>query len=110
MSVKKVAILVDDLALASPSQQIVDRFLIGYNRDGVFERPAVEKIAIWCRDSDDKIVEQRRREFPRSLVHSRDEAIANANAVVFIQNEGLSELIEHAPAGAPVFVYGLVAK
>jgi hypothetical protein len=110
MSVKKVAILVDDLALGSPSQQIVDRFLIGYNRDGVFERPAVEKIAIWCRDSDDKIVEQRRREFPRSFVRSRDEAIANANAVVFIQDEGLSDLIEHAPAGAPVFVYGLVAK
>jgi hypothetical protein len=110
MSVKKVAILVDDLALGSPSQQIVDRFLIGFTRDGVFGRPTFEKIAIWCRASDDKIIEQRRREFPRNFVGSRDEAIANANAVVFIQNEGLSELIEHAPAGAPVFVYGLVAN
>ena len=110
MSVKKVAILVDDLELGSPSQQIVDRFLIGYNRDGLFERPAIEKIAIWCRSADEKIAQQRRHEFPKNFVSSRDEATANANAVVFIQNEGLPDLIEHAPAGAPTFVYGLLAK
>jgi len=109
VSVKKVAILVDDLDLGSPSQQIVDRFLVGFNRDGAFGRPLFEKIVVWSRSADGQIIQQRRREFPTNFSNSHNEAIANADAVVFIRKEGLRELIEQVRTGTAVFVYGSVA-
>src|SRR2546422_1033212 len=36
---RKIAFLVEEFSLQTPAQQLLDRFLIGYPRDGKFHRP-----------------------------------------------------------------------
>jgi hypothetical protein len=110
MSAKNIAILVDDLTLGSAGQQIVDRFLIGYTRDGVFEKRPFENVSVWSADSAGEIAEQRRREFPESFAKSREQAIGGADAIVFIQKEGLVETIDKARNGTALFVYGSMGE
>ena len=106
MSAKHIAILVDDLTLGSPAQQIADRFLIGYGRDGIFEKRPFENVTLWCADNAGGIFQQRRREFPASFANSREEAIAAADAIVFMQKDGLTESLDEARNGVAFFVYG----
>ena len=79
---KNVAIVADEFAAGSPAQQIRDRFLIGYTREGVFQPRPVEQI-----------------------VEARD-----AEAVVVFATDALGEVIEKVRSGTPIFVYGLIAK
>lgn len=110
MSVNNVAILVDDLTLGSPAQQIVDRFLRGYSRDGIFERPPFKSVSVVTANPDGRIEQHRRRDFPKAFEKSRAEAIATAAAILAIQKDGISELIETAPKGAAIFVYGAIGN
>src|SRR5258706_15845222 len=107
MSAKNIAILVDEIALGSPEQQILDRFLIGFARDGIFEKRPFKTVIVWSPDAQDKVLQRRQRDFPITVVKSRNEAVAAADAVVFMQQEGLPEVIGAMRSRAPVFVYGL---
>jgi hypothetical protein len=109
MNAQNASIIVDDLTLGSPGQQVVDRFLIGFARDGVFEKPPFERVTIWARDADEKIIQQRRERFPHSFAKSRDEALSKADAVVLITKESIGEAIEKAPHAKKFFVYGPIA-
>jgi hypothetical protein len=108
MNVKKVAILLDDFSLGSPGQQLADRFLIGFQRDGVFEKP-FNDVIIWSK-AEDKIAEQRRRDVASNFAKSRDEAIAAAEAILCVQNESVGDIIDKARSGTPLFVYGVIAE
>jgi hypothetical protein len=79
---KRVAIVADGFAAGSTAQQIKDRFLIGYTREGIFQTRPVEQV-----------------------VDVRD-----AEAVVVFATGELGEVIEKVRSGTRVFVYGLVAK
>jgi hypothetical protein len=111
MSLKKnIAIIADDLTLGSPAQQILDRFLIGYTRDDVFEARPFEKVTVCVQADSEKLLEQRKRDFRCDVVESPKEAVASANAVIVLSNEGLAEIIETIHAETPVFVHGLIGK
>jgi hypothetical protein len=109
MSAQNVSVIVDDLSLGSPGQQIVDRFLIGFARDAVFEKAPFEKVTIWTGDGDDKVTQQRRERFPRSFAKSRDEALSKAEAVVVVLKEGIADVLDKAQHAKKVFVYGQIA-
>ena len=94
MSAQNISIIVDDLSLGSPGQQIVDRFLIGFARDGVFEKPPLENLIIWAGDADEKIIQQRREKFPHSFAKSRDEALSKADSIILVVKEGIGEIVE----------------
>lgn len=99
---KRVAIVVDAFERGSAAQQIIDRFSIGYTRDGVFQARPVEEVAIIA-PPDNKAWTQTARE-------SRLKAIAAVDAVVVFATDALSEVIENVRAGTPVFVHGGIAK
>lgn len=111
MSAKKnIAIVVDDLALGSPAQQILDRFLIGYSHDGVFEARPFETVTVFAPESADRVLEERRKKFAFNRGRTRAEAVGSADAVVFVSRDGLNEVIENVRVGTPLFVYGLIAS
>jgi hypothetical protein len=107
---KHLAIVVDDLTLGSPGQQILDRFLIGYMRDGTFEERPFETVTVFGPESVDKMLDERRKNLAFKRGRTRAEAVGSADAVVFISESGLNEAIENVRIGTPVFVYGLIAK
>ena len=109
-SKKNIAIIVDDLTLGSPAQQILDRFLIGFTRDGVFQLHPFENVTVFSSNSDNKLLEQRRKDFPHKTANSKKEALANAETVVFLSNNNLKESLDSVRANTHVFVYGLLAN
>jgi len=110
MSVKKnIAIITDEVTLGSPAQQILDRFLIGFARDGVFEKRPFETVTVYAQAESGAVLEQRKRELGCNIVNSVKEAAAGADAVVSISREGFSDALENVRNGTPVFVFGLLA-
>lgn len=116
---KKIVFLLDEFALQTPGQQLLDRFLIGYPRNGVWHRDAQWRITVCTPPgAGDELLERRVRDF--SLVRASDpaQAVASADAVVIAPggqgetaNETLIQLaLEHAPRGCPCFVYGLLGN
>jgi hypothetical protein len=110
MTKKNIAIIADDVTLGSPAQQILDRLLIGFARDGVFEKRPVQNVTLWTADQSNKLVEQRTHDFSLSVAKSRNETLNAAEAVVFVSSDRLIEVIETVRVGTPVFVYGLLGK
>lgn len=111
MSVKKnIAIIADEFVLGSAAQQLVDRFLIGYAHDGEFKARPFENVTIFARAKENKLLEQRKRDFAHQTANSLKEAVQNADAVIFLSSDDLKEGIDSIRSGVPVFVYGLIAK
>jgi hypothetical protein len=112
----KLAVVMEEFALGSPSQQIFDRFLIGFTRDGVFEKaPQIQDLRAWTREADQKFLERRFKEKHYFLpAKSRADAVGAADRVILIQAAGkpneqaFIEVIQNMRMGAPLFVYGLI--
>ena len=47
MALRKIAFILEDFRIGSPGQQLLDRFLIGYSRDGEFRKILDAQIAVW---------------------------------------------------------------
>ena len=101
-SLPKVTFLADDFAPGTPSQQLLDRFLIGYNRDGQFHTPgcAVELIS---GASATEQVSNRVEEFGLKIATTPDQSQC---AVVF---DSLEKHLLKLPPAARCFVYGKTA-
>jgi hypothetical protein len=111
MSLKKnIAIIADDLTPGSPAQQILDRFLIGYTRDGAFEARPFERVTVFSKADSEKLLDRRKGDFRCEVVTSAKEAVSSAHAVIILSNDGLGEIIETVHADTPLFVYGLIGK
>jgi hypothetical protein len=111
MSLKKnIAIIADDFVLGSPTQQVLDRFLIGYAHDGEFKKRPFENVTIFARAKENKLLEQRKRDFPHQTATSVKEAVQSADAVIFLSPGDLKEGIDSVRSGVPVFVYGVIGK
>lgn len=116
---KNIVFLLDEFALQTPGQQLLDRFLIGYPRNGVWHRDAGWSITVWTPPGvGGEALARRVQDF--GLVRASDpaQALASADAVVVApagQGENASEpllqlAVEHAPRGCPCFVYGLLGN
>lgn len=116
----KIAFVVEEFALGTPAQQLVDRFLGGYLRDGAFHRLDGCRAAIHLTSGAAGNPEIVRRIKDFALVSSAnlDDALAGADAVVVVwrghgveaNEELLTTVLQRAPAGVPVFIQGILGK
>jgi hypothetical protein len=107
----RIAFILDQFELQSAGQQLLDRFLIGYNADGDFRKPEAQ-VTVFAQESGDaKLMRQRTADFGLRVANSIDSALDGANAVVVASgskaNPGaipLERVISQVPTGARVYV------
>ncbi|MBU6401544.1 MAG: hypothetical protein KGS61_14600 [Verrucomicrobia bacterium] len=119
-ALKRIAFVLEEFALRTPAQQLLDRFLAGYPREGAFHR--LEKVDISVHVASGAAgnadIERRVRDFGLRVRPNLSEAVAEADAVVVAwrgrgaeANEALlREVLQRVPASAPVFVCGALAN
>ena len=115
----KIAFLLEEFALQTPAQQLLDRFLIGYPRDGEFHKPEGMQVTAHLASGETN-AELDRRVKDYGLVREQEAgaAAAQANALVIVPrgsgataNESLiRHALEKAPAGCCCFVYGALSN
>jgi hypothetical protein len=102
-SFPKITFIVDDFAVGSPAQQLLDRFLIGYNRDGQFYTAGCQ-VELLARKRDDNAVVARAKDF--GLKVTKDTTQAESIVIFGSPNEHIEKL----PRGARCFIYGPLAQ
>lgn len=114
-TLKKIAVVADKFAVGGPAQQILDRFLIGYPRDGAFHRLQGCEISAWLSaGADTKELERRVKDFGLRRETELNRALANADGVIVvprtIADAGLVQsALPHAPPDTRIFVHGALA-
>jgi hypothetical protein len=111
---RNLAFVLEDLTLEKPAQQLLDRFLIGYPRDGQFHRPDCQ-VNVWLApNASDNELRRRMADFQLQRHEKLDVAVAQADAIIIVP-QGVAatplvdSVIQAAGAGATVFVYGALA-
>ncbi len=121
---RKIAFLVEDFTApsaiqnsGSAAQQLVDRFLIGYPRDGVFRTFNDLQVTVHLLVGSEADFSSRVRDHRLLLAQTAEQAVADADAVVIVPrwlgvaNDGyLRAAVEHAPEGSTCFVHGLLSN
>jgi hypothetical protein len=119
---RKIAFILEEFAIPSPGQQLLDRFLIGYPREGQFHRVQDAEISLCLLGSQSASVKEalqaRVRDFGLKLTESAEAAVANADASVLVWKGGgaianeplLDTILKSAPAGSRCFVHGTLAN
>jgi hypothetical protein len=117
-TLRKIAFLLDEFTAPSPAQQLLDRFLIGYPRDGEFHKIDGAQISAYLAVSVEANFGERPKEFDLVIAPTVEEAVAGADAVVIVSrrpgaqaNEAFLKIaLERAPEGAACFVHGALAN
>ena len=126
MPPRKIAFVIEDFAPGTPSQQLLDRFLLGYVRDGESRKIPGLQVAAWLGPAADNAsfvadaatnLAVRERDFklvqPSSLAATLAEAdaivVVPASERVSVNEELLKNILERAPAGSACFVHGALA-
>ncbi len=113
----KITFLLDKSIGGSPGQQLLDRFLMGYPRDGRFHRLAGCQVAAWTPNgSSGPDLERRAKDFRLLCEANLPAALAGADGIIVAASDfsgtGNNRLLEAALADAPnhsaLFVYGVV--
>jgi len=118
---RKLTVLLDALEPGQPSQQLLDRFLIGYPADGKWNAPAFKSITVhapreaWKADGG---LGRRAKDFGLNREDAPAKALQDASAVLVIPrgngvtaNEAATEAaIEASPENTPIFVHGSLAN
>jgi hypothetical protein len=126
MALRKIAFVLEDFIVGAPSQQLLDRFLIGYARDGEFRRIPDLQIAVWLAPAPENSSASfeaatslaiRERDLKLVQAHTLESVLQDADAVVVVASvervcvseELLKKILEQAPLGIPCFVHGCLA-
>src|SRR4051794_26990329 len=115
---RKIAFLLDEVVVPSPAQQLLDRFLIGYPRDGSLHKVQGVEVSAYVAISAEANLDPRQEEFQLILSPTAEQAVAQADAVVIVSrrpgvaaNEPFLKIaLDHAPEGAACFVHGVLAN
>ncbi|MSU62507.1 MAG: hypothetical protein EXS31_08935 [Pedosphaera sp.] len=118
-TLKKLAVLIEEFALQTPSQQLLDRFLIGYPRNGEFHRLDGCAVSVYL-PNDERNVELDRRvkDFGLHREQNLSAATSNADAVLLLPKGSgampddlfLRETLENVPRGCCCFTYGAMSS
>ena len=117
-AIRKIAFLLDEFASPSPGQQLLDRFLIGYPRDGALHTLEDAAVSAYLAVSAESTFGMREEEFDLEVAPTAERAVAGAGAVVVVSrrpgavaNEAFLRIaLEQAPEGAACFVHGVLAN
>jgi hypothetical protein len=110
---ENVAFVLEELRFDTPGQQLLDRFLIGYPRDGEFHRPPC-KTHLWMpQETFAEEVHRRVADFGLQQEKALEDAIAMADGIVLVPRQTsagglLRSIVSSAPPNAAVFVYGAI--
>lgn len=115
---RKVTFLLEEFATPSPSQQLLDRFLIGYSRNGAFHKPAIEEISAYLPPTNEGDFGMRREDFNLTIAPTVEQAVEGADGVVIVArrpgataNDRLAEIaLALAPEGAACFIHGVLSS
>ncbi|HVY68886.1 MAG TPA: hypothetical protein VHH73_03110, partial [Verrucomicrobiae bacterium] len=115
----KLAFICEDFAPGLPSQQLLDRFLLGYPRDGEFRRLEGCVVTAFCAAPEsDAALRQREKDHGLRVADSVTQAVGEADAVIIARKgagvEGNDELLEyaleHSRAGSRFFIHGTLGS
>ncbi|HEY8746468.1 MAG TPA: hypothetical protein VIM11_00730 [Tepidisphaeraceae bacterium] len=111
---KKIAFVLEDCSLGSPGQQLLDRVLIGYPRDGEFHRCEGEVHVYLAPQAADAELRRRLADFPLHRESTIEQAVTGADGIVVVPGHVHSAALAKsclaaAPGGSAVFVYGAIA-
>ncbi len=112
LPLNKIVFVLDEFALKTPGQQLLDRFLAGYPRDGKFHRPSDARvIAHFTQKANAAAIEQRVRDFGLIVEPDLNKALADADgALLFTGSASKRACLERLPERARCFVWGLLAE
>ena len=120
---RKIAFVLEEFSLGSPGQQLLDRFLVGYARDGEFRRFPELTVAVWVSENApreaaiESALATRERDFKLIRAASLAEVVRGADGVIVAprsrsvsaSGELLRKTLEHLSAGTTCFVFGALA-
>lgn len=113
---KKIAFLLEEFALATPSQQLLDRFLIGYPREGRFHRLDGCQVVVHAPARNAEL-ERRIREFELVVESDMAQAVAGANAIVVAGRNAaapnetfIEDVLRQITENCACFIYGALAS
>lgn len=114
---KRIAFICEEFALGTTAQQLLDRFLLGYPRDGEFRHLTDCKFGILL-ENPSTLIQQRNAAFGLLPFANLEEALTNCDGVVVTwkgagiepKSGRLRLLLEKAPAGTRIFVQGNLAQ
>jgi hypothetical protein len=118
-AVRKIAFLLEEFTKSSPAQQLLDRFLIGYPRDGAMHQPARETVSAHLMlNVSDSDFETRHEDFGLTIAPTAEQAVEGADAVVIVPRSPgatanqrfLQIALERAPGARACFVHGALAN
>ena len=122
-SLRQITFVLDEFALQTPAQQLLDRFLLGYRRDGQFHRLAgVQVVAHLAADAattagENAELSRRVADHGLKLAPTLGDALRTADAIVLVPRSTavapaetlVTAVLEHAPRGAACFIHGALA-
>ncbi|MBI2949248.1 MAG: hypothetical protein HYY23_16525 [Verrucomicrobia bacterium] len=115
---KQIAFVLEDFALQTPGQQLLDRFLMGYPRDGAFHRLENCRVSAHIADqAANAEIERREKSFGLRVRRDLRQAVAGADGVIVAwrgsgveaKDELLKEILPSVPRGTPCFVHGALS-
>jgi hypothetical protein len=117
-SLRKIAFVTEEFSTRSPAQQLLDRFLIGYPRDGEFHRITDCQFVLNSASAESADVKSRVSDFGLQIAARPADAVAEADAVVVtwrgsgaVANHALIEAtLQASRPGTSCFVYGTLAN
>lgn len=108
-SLSKITFIVQHFNVPSPAQQLLDRFLIGYNHDGEFRSTRCE-VTLFAGTEDRQAITSRAGDFGMRVVASIQDAASDSESVVVSgESELVRAVLERLPGRARCFVYGTIA-
>jgi len=118
MTLKQIAFVLEDLALQTPGQQLLDRFLMGYPRDGAFHQwENCQVTAYIASGADNAEIDRREKNFGLRVQRELGRTLSRADGVVVAwqgsgaeaKDELLKETLQGVERGTPCFVHGALS-
>ncbi len=119
MALQRIAFIVEEFALETPAQQLLDRFLFGYPRHGEFHRLKDCRVVVHLATGGANFeLERRAKNFNLIREENLGPAVADSDAVVIVwrgtgalANDALlRRTLETAASGTIVFVHGALGS
>ena len=115
---RKATFLLEEFPTPSPSQQLLDRFLMGFPRDGTLHKPLAKEVWVYLPPTNENDFSRRREEFGLNVASTVEQAVDGADGIVIVSrrpgataNDRLAELaLARAPKGAACFVHGALSS
>src|ERR1043166_8559180 len=116
---RKIGFLLEEISATSPGQQLLDRFLIGYPKDGSFHTPERTTVSAYLMlGSNESDFGKREDDFDLIIAPNATQAVAGADAVVVVSRKPgalandrfLQIALEGAATGAGCFVHGVLSN